>query len=111
MRGRLTRRCRYIENLRVLHRPFSTPASFSFSRPACGARPRTVAEGKGGPLLGDTVRSEAADALVGRKHTERHVVVKQGEVIHHLLVERESARRPDELRLGKEPVVEPHSPS
>src|SRR5438067_2535607 len=70
---------------------------------------RTTDDGQRTSFFLDAARREAPQPLVGGKHTERDIVVKQRQVVDELLVESQAAGHAQEIRLRQEAVVEAHS--
>src|SRR3954447_492600 len=55
------------------------------------------------------MRCEPTNPLIGGKHTEGHVVVKDGKVADDLFAERQAAGYADEIFLREEAIVETHA--
>src|SRR3954468_4454848 len=101
--------------MRVRDRPMMRTSMFSLKVASCELR---VASGcihskhathNSQLFLLDDMRCEPPNAPIGGQHSQRHVVVKDGERLDDLFVERQTARHADEIRLREEAVVEAHA--
>src|SRR5580698_11469158 len=60
-------------------------------------------------LRTDAIGCKAPNSAIGTQHTQRHVMVKHRKFADDLFFESHSAGDANEIRLGKEAVVESHS--
>ena len=67
--------------------------------------------GVGRLLLLNAIRRKPQQPGIAGKHTERYVVVKDGEIVDDLFGEGEPARNAEEFGLCEEAVIEAHAPA